>query len=79
MYGIGTEGDYMEPSDAAAEPCIKLEHTTDPKEVNYNGQNVVECMRGPDGGCLMECLDIEEAKEVPLFYGVVYSAMWTNE
>ncbi|VDC04469.1 unnamed protein product [Peniophora sp. CBMAI 1063] len=35
-------GEFLDLEDDAAEPCIELEHTIDPAEVDYNGMNVVE-------------------------------------
>ncbi|KZV65293.1 hypothetical protein PENSPDRAFT_135273 [Peniophora sp. CONT] len=67
-----------EPEDDAAEPCVVIEHTTNPNDVRYNRENIVQCKIGPDGKCMMEWLDMEEAVFEPMLACNVYRARWSQ-
>ena len=60
----GGGNDYMKAKGNAKQPCITLEHTIDPREVEYNNINVFECNDGPKGECDLRWLDYTDE---PLF------------
>ncbi|VDC04468.1 unnamed protein product [Peniophora sp. CBMAI 1063] len=59
-------GDYQLKGNARR-PCITLKHTTDPKLVDYNDANVVECSEGLEGKCELEWLKMRDTFDTPAF------------